>query len=167
MPICHVQNCNHKHLARGNICIMWSRSGILPIRRSAWDFPMLTNSCWRNCNKFCFEVSPIKRLMSRRSTAEGWYFVSIGTGGITSVRLVNIMVTFLLHKKKYLVRQKVAENHGDNNIMFYLPNASSELTQPKGCKLCKNKREAEAENNSKRGETYSVDSETNLKRNWE
>lgn len=38
----------------------------------------------------------IRRLMSSISTAEGWCFVSIGAGGITSVLRANFIVTFLL-----------------------------------------------------------------------
>ena len=34
--------------------------------------------------------------MSSKSTADGWYFVSTGTGGIISVLRANLMVTFLL-----------------------------------------------------------------------
>lgn len=36
--------------------------------------------------------------MSSKSTADGWYFVSTGTGGIISVLRANLMVTFLLQE---------------------------------------------------------------------
>lgn len=70
-----------------------------PIKRSAWDFPMFTNSCWRNCKRVCFDVSVISRLIRSISTADGWYLVSRGTGGIMSVLLVNLIVTFFLRSK--------------------------------------------------------------------
>lgn len=70
----------------------------LPIKRSAWDLLMFTNSCWRNCRRFCFEVSAISRLIRSRSTADGWYFVSRGIGGIISVLRAKFMATFLLQK---------------------------------------------------------------------
>jgi len=46
------------------------------------------------------EVSVIRRLISSKSTDDGWCFVSIGIGGITSVLRVNLIVTFFLHEKK-------------------------------------------------------------------
>lgn len=65
--------------------------------RSAYALLMLTNSfCKKGCRYISFD-SEISLLISRRSTAEGWYLVSSGTGGITSVRLENRIVKFLLN----------------------------------------------------------------------
>jgi hypothetical protein len=71
----------------------------LPINLSAWGLLIFTNSCWRNCKRFCFEVSAISHLISSKSTEDGWCFVSKGMGGITSVLRENLTVTFLLQKK--------------------------------------------------------------------
>lgn len=42
--------------------------------------------------------------MSSKSTADGWYFVSTGTGGIISVLRANLMVTFLLQGEGNAIR---------------------------------------------------------------
>lgn len=42
--------------------------------------------------------------MSSKSTADGWYFVSAGTGGIISVLRANLMVTFLLQGEGNAIR---------------------------------------------------------------
>lgn len=42
----------------------------------------------------------MRRLINNKSTDDGWYFVSRGTGGITSVLRANRIVTVLLQKEQ-------------------------------------------------------------------
>ena len=45
--------------------------GNSPIKRSACALLIFTNSCCRNCKRFGFVVSVIKRFISSKSTADG------------------------------------------------------------------------------------------------
>jgi hypothetical protein len=87
------------------------RGGSVPIRRSAYDLLILINSCCKKWNRSCFVVSAINRFTSKRSTAEGWYLVSSGIGGITSVRLANRIVMFLLHKWLIAIQKTITCCH--------------------------------------------------------
>ena len=92
----------------------------LPINLSAWGLLIFTNSCWRNCKRFCFEVSVISRLISSKSTEDGWCFVSKGMGGITSVLRANLTVTFLLQKKTDDIRWLCIVVLGGENLNRYI-----------------------------------------------
>lgn len=92
----------------------------LPINLSAWGLLIFTNSCWRNCKRFCFEVSVISRLIRSKSTEDGWCFVSKGMGGITSVLRANLTVTFLLQKTTDGIRWLCIAVLGGENLNRYI-----------------------------------------------
>ena len=58
---------------------------VLPISFSAWEADIDENSVEKKDLSDLVFVSRSSRLSNMRSTAHGWYFVSLGDGGMTSV----------------------------------------------------------------------------------